>query len=69
VNLKVEFDGPVQGLQLWLVAEACYLDCSQYKYFPPSLIVGLRFNLDRIGYTVQERDRELGQVQTHLGSS
>ena len=34
-----------------------------------SLIVGLWLYLDRIGYTVQERDRELGQVQTHFGWS
>ena len=66
-NLKIEFDGPVQGLQLWLVAEVRYLDCSQYKYSSP--IIGLWLYLDRIGYTVQERNRELGQIQTHLGSS
>ena len=40
VNLKVEFDNPIQGLQLWVVSEVCHVD---YCHVDPLFKSNCRF--------------------------
>ena len=63
----MEFDNPIQGLRLCVVAEVCYLDC---WYIPgSSLVIGPRLYLERAGWTNKSGNGELEQFPTYFGSS
>ena len=66
-NFKVEFDNPIQGLRLWIVAEVCYLDC--WHILSSSQVIGPQLQLERPGCTNQSHNGELEQLQTHFESS
>jgi len=66
-NFKVEFDNPIQGLRLWIVAEVCYLDC--WYILGSSQVIGPQLQLERAVCTNQSHNGELEQLQTHFGSS
>ena len=66
-NFNVEFDNPIQGLCLCVIAEVCYLDF--WYIYDSSRLVGPRLWLERAGCTNKSRNGELEQFPTHFGSS
>ena len=66
-NLNVEFNNPIQGLCLCVIAEVCYLDF--WYIYDSSRLVGPRLWLERAGCTNKSRNGELERFPTHFGSS
>ena len=68
-NFEVEFNNPIQGLCLWVVAEVWYLNC-WYIYIPGlSQVIGLQLWLEHTGCTNQGHNEGLGQFPAHFESS
>ena len=68
-NFKVEFENPIQGLHICVVAEVRYSDRYQHVYPRLKLVIGPRLWLERAVCTNQSHNGELEQIQTHFGSS